>query len=156
MNIAEEINRLQELRDRGALSEEEFVKAKAAILNPPATPAASAPMTPERRAEQERTWAMLMHFALLLNILGAIGAIVIWQVKKKDLPGIEPHGKNSVNWILSELIYAAISGLLCMILIGFPMLLVLGILGIVFPIMAGVKANNGQVWKYPLSIQFLK
>ncbi|NLH17479.1 MAG: DUF4870 domain-containing protein [Phycisphaerae bacterium] len=156
MNIAEEINRLQELRDKGALSEEEFVKAKAAILNPPATPAASVPMTPERQAEQERTWAMLLHFALLLKILGAIGAIVIWQVKRKDLPGIEPHGKNAVNWILSELIYAAISGLLCMILIGIPMLMVLGVLGIVFPIMAGIKANNGQVWKYPLSIQFLK
>lgn len=156
MNIAEEINRLQELRDKGALSEEEFVKAKAAILNPQVAPPVAAPMTPERQAEQERTWAMLMHFALLLNILGAIGAIIIWQIKKKDLPGIEPHGKNAVNWILSDLIYAAISGLLCMILIGIPMLMVLGVLGIIFPIMAGIKANNGQVWKYPLSIQFLK
>ncbi len=25
-----------------------------------------------------------------------------------------------------------------------------------FPILAGVKANNGEVWKYPLAITFLK
>lgn len=158
MNIAEEISKLQELRDKGALSEEEFVKAKAAILNPPAAPAvpAYAPMTPERQAEQERTWAMLMHFALLLHFLGAIAAIVIWQIKKKDLPGIEAHGKNVTNWALSELIYAAISGILCIVGIGILMFMVLGVLGIVFPIMGGVKANNGQVWKYPLAITFLK
>ncbi len=160
MNIAEEIQRLQDLRDKGALSEEEFVKAKAAILNPPTTPtpSASAAMTPERQAEQERLWGMLMHFSLLLTyaFIGIVLAIVIWQVKKKELPGIDPHGKNVVNWIITELIYGFISLLLCFIFIGIPMLFVLGILGIVFPIIGGIKANNGEVWKYPLSIQFLK
>jgi len=160
MNIAEEISKLQELRDKGSLSEEEFVKAKAAILNPPAAPPvpAYAPMTPERQAEQERLWAMLMHFSLLLSyaFVGLVLAIVIWQVKKKELPGIDAHGKNVANWILSELIYGAISGVLCTILIGVPMLFVLIALGIIFPIIAGIKANNGQVWKYPLTITFIK
>jgi uncharacterized Tic20 family protein len=160
MNIAEEIQKLQELRDKGALSEEEFVKAKAAIINPPAAPTgfAPSPMTPERRAEQERLWAMLMHFSLLLSyaFIGLVLAIVIWQVKKKELPGIDAHGKNVANWILSELIYGIISLILCMALIGVPMLMALGVIGIVFPIIGGIKANNGQVWKYPLSIQFLK
>lgn len=160
MNIAEEISRLQELRDKGALSEEEFIKAKAAIINPQTTPVASAPtpMTPERQAEQERLWAMLMHFSLLLTyaFIGIVLAIVIWQIKKKDLPGIHAHGKNVANWIISEFIYGIISGILCMIIIGIPMLMALVVLGIVFPIIAGIKANNGQVWKYPMSIQFLK
>ncbi len=160
MNIAEEISKLQELRNKGALSEEEFVKAKAAIINPPAAPTAPAyaPMTPERQAEQERLWAMLMHFSLLLSyaFIGLVLAIVIWQVKKKELPGIDTHGKNVANWILSELIYGAISGVLCTILIGVPMLFVLIALGIIFPIIGGIKANNGQVWKYPLTITFIK
>jgi uncharacterized Tic20 family protein len=160
MNIAEEISKLQELRDKGALTEEEFVKAKAAILNPPAAPAvpAYAPMTPERQAEQERLWAMLMHFSLLLvyAFIGLVLPIVIWQVKKKELPGIDVHGKNVTNWLLSVLIYGAISSILCFILIGFPMLMALGVVCIIFPIIGGIKANNGQVWKYPMSIQFLK
>jgi uncharacterized Tic20 family protein len=160
MNIAEEISKLQELRDKGALSEEEFVKAKAAIINPPAAPAgfASGPMTPERQAEQERLWAMLMHFSLLLSyaFIGLVLAIVIWQVKKKELPGIDAHGKNVANWIISEVIYGVISFILCMALIGVPMLMALGVIGIVFPIIGGIKANNGQVWKYPLTITFIK
>jgi uncharacterized Tic20 family protein len=160
MNIAEEISKLQELRDKGALSEEEFVKAKAAIINPPAAPAgfASGPMTPERQVEQERLWAMLMHFSLLLSyaFIGLVLAIVIWQVKKKELPGIDAHGKNVANWIISEVIYGVISFILCMALIGVPMLMALGVIGIVFPIIGGIKANNGQVWKYPLTITFIK
>jgi uncharacterized Tic20 family protein len=160
MNIAEEIQKLQDLRDKGALSEEEFVKAKAAIINPPAAPAgfAPSPMTPERQAEQERLWAMLMHFSLLLSyaFIGLVLAIVIWQVKKKELPGIDAHGKNVANWIISEVIYGVISFILCMALIGVPMLMALGVIGIVFPIIGGIKANNGQVWKYPLTITFIK
>jgi uncharacterized protein len=160
MNIAEEISKLQELRDKGALSEEEFVKAKAAIINPQAAPVgfAPTPMTPERQAEQERLWAMLMHFSLLLSyaFIGLVLAIVIWQVKKKELPGIDAHGKNVANWIISEVIYGVISFILCMALIGVPMLMALGVIGIVFPIIGGIKANNGQVWKYPLTITFIK
>jgi uncharacterized Tic20 family protein len=160
MNIAEEIQKLQDLRDKGALSEEEFVKAKAASINPPAAPAgfAPSPMTPERQAEQARLWAMLMHFSLLLSyaFIGLVLAIVIWQVKKKELPGIDAHGKNVANWIISEVIYGVISFILCMALIGVPMLMALGVIGIVFPIIGGIKANNGQVWKYPLTITFIK
>ncbi len=161
MNIAEELSKLQELRDRGALSEEEYVKAKAAILNPPShQPAESSPvsMSPERLAEQERLWAMLMHFSLLLNyaIIGAVLAIVIWQVKKKELPGLDAHGKNITNWIISSILYVAICSVLTVVLIGIPMLIALVVLNIVFPIMGGVKANNGQVWKYPLAITFIK
>jgi uncharacterized Tic20 family protein len=158
MNITEELNKLQELRDKGALSDEEYAKAKAAILNPMANqPSGSSGvnMSPERMAEQERVWGMLMHFALLLNILGVIVAVAIWQIKKTELPGIDAHGKNAVNWAISELVYILISGLLCVVGIGFLMLFALMIIGIVFPLIAGIKANNGQVWKYPLAITFI-
>jgi len=44
--------------------------------------------------------------------------------------------------------------MLFVVLIGIPLLIALAILAIVFPIVAAIKANNGQVWKYPLSIPF--
>jgi uncharacterized Tic20 family protein len=37
--------------------------------------------------------------------------------------------------------------------IGFGLLMILGVLSIVFPVIAGIKANNGEVWRYPLSIR---
>ncbi len=81
--------------------------------------------------------------------------IIIWQIKKTELPAIDVHGKNALNWILSFLLYTVASFLLAFVLIGIPILLALGICGIVFPILAGVKANNGQVWKYPMAIPFI-
>ncbi len=110
--------------------------------------------------KEVRLWAMILHLSLfsgyIVPLAGFIAPIVIWQVKKSEMPEIDAHGKNVVNWILSALIYGAISSLLTLILIGIPMLVALGIAAVAFPIIGGIKANSGEVWKYPLTIQFLK
>ena len=102
---------------------------------------------------------MFLHLSLLAGFLvpfaGLIAPIVIWQMKKASLPEIDAHGKIVVNWIISAVIYAAVSFVLIFVLIGIPLLIVLGILSVVFPIIGGIKANNGEAWKYPLSIRFL-
>ena len=108
---------------------------------------------------QTRTWAMLLHFSLFLNyivpIAGLIAPILIWQIKKDELPGIEVHGRNVVNFIISMLIYSVISILLCFFLIGFALLPILGLMAIVFPIIGGIKANDGIAWPYPMMIKFI-
>jgi len=107
-----------------------------------------------------RQWAMFLHLSLFAGFLvpmaGLVVPIIIWQLKKEEFPEIDEHGKIVVNWIISSFIYAAVCVVLCFVLIGIPLLFVLGVLSIVFPIIGGIKANDGQVWKYPLSIQFLK
>ena len=80
--------------------------------------------------------------------------IVLWQVKKNESPAIDQHGRIVVNWIISEFIYGIVFGLLCLILIGIPFVIALAVVGIVFPIMGAVRANDGRVWPYPLSIPF--
>jgi len=109
---------------------------------------------------ETRTWAMFLHFSLLAGfvvpIAGLVAPIIIWQVQKNNLPGIDEHGKVVVNWLISAIIYGVVSGLLTVILIGIPMLIVLVVVSIIFPIIGGIKANDGQLWKYPLSIQFFK
>ncbi len=80
----------------------------------------------------------------------------MWATIKKESSVIDAHGKNVINWIISFMIYAFISAMLCFVLIGIPMLFALGICSIVFTIMGAVKANNGVVWKYPMSIRFFK
>ena len=82
--------------------------------------------------------------------------ILIWQLKKAELPELDVHGKNAVNWMISALIYAVVGFILMFVLIGGPLLIVLGVLGVVFPVIAAIKANNGVVWQYPLTIQVLK
>jgi uncharacterized Tic20 family protein len=167
MNVADELQKLQQLHQSGAINDHEFSLAKAKLLSGPAelhaAPAAHAePMPPSPAAlEQEtRQWAMFLHLSVLAGFLvpfaGLAVPIVIWQMKKTDLPGIDVHGKNALNWIISEIIYLAVSAILLFVFIGIPLLIALGLVGVIFPIVAAIKAGNGEVWKYPLSISFLK
>ncbi|MEC7118370.1 MAG: DUF4870 domain-containing protein [Pseudomonadota bacterium] len=118
---------------------------------PPVTPPTGTP-------DQIRQWALILHLSqyagLLVPFANLIAPVIIWQLKKNEMPELDQHGKNVVNWNLSLLIYAAISAVLMLILVGFLFLAILGILFLIFPLIASVKANEGTVWQYPLSIRF--
>lgn len=105
-------------------------------------------------------WSMFVHFSLfagyVIPLAGLIVPIMLWQIKKDEWPIVDQHGKNVVNWIISMIIYFVISGILCLVLVGFILIPILIVLDIVFPIIGGIKANQGEVWKYPLTIPFIK
>ena len=44
---------------------------------------------------------------------------------------------------------------LFVVLIGIPIVIAVAVMGIIFPIIAAVKCNNGEIWSYPLAIRFL-
>jgi uncharacterized Tic20 family protein len=164
MNISDELQKLQQLHQSGALTDDEYARAKDKLLGGSAAiqegPGVFAEAGPSSREQQTRQWAFLLHLSQLAGyvvpLAGLVAPIVIWQLKKDELPGLDAHGKNVLNWILSELIYFMVSVLLVFVFIGIPLLIALGICGIVFAILGAIKANNGEVWKYPLSITFLK
>jgi len=121
------------------------------------TPTATA--SPDSVDSDSRMWAMFLHLSQLLHFIplaGFIIPIVIWQVKKDELPWLDQHGKNVVNWMISEIIYFVASFFLMIVLVGIPLLVAMGICAIVFPIIGGIKASSGVVWKYPMVISFLK
>ena len=109
------------------------------------------------------SYCMLLHLSQLLNLLsggmtcaGVIAPIVLWAIAKDRSVQVDEHGKIALNWQISYLIYMAVSVALCLAIIGVFILAVVWVLGIVFPIIGAVKANEGTVWKYPLSIPFFK
>ena len=73
-------------------------------------------------------------------------------------PASTPTARTALNWIISELVYAILFGLLLFVVLplAVALLIALGVVGVIFPIVAAVKANNGKVWKYPFAIMFLK
>jgi uncharacterized Tic20 family protein len=103
---------------------------------------------------------MFLHLSALAGYLvwgaGLVAPIVMWQMKKKEMPAIDAHGCHAANWVITFIIAAVICIPLCFVLIGFALLGVLGLLGIIFPIIAAVKASNGELWRYPMSITFFK
>ena len=162
MTLADEIERLQQLHASGALSEEEFAAAKQKVLNAaPGSPDASesSPVSGSTFRLSEAQWAMCLHFSMLCGVLftgvGYVVPLLLWLLKKDDMPSLDVHGRNAMNWVLSSLIYGAGCFLLSFVIVGIPMLFALGALCVVFPIVAGIKANDGKVWGYPLSIRFL-
>ena len=114
----------------------------------------------DNKTEETRQWAVLLHLSTLLGfivpILGFVVPIIIWQWKKTELPAIDAHGKVVANAIISYIIWGAISIPLCILLIGFVLLWILGILAVIFPIIAALKARDGIVWDYPLTIKFFR
>lgn len=109
--------------------------------------------------QDTKTWAMILHFSLLAGwvvpLAGLIAPIIIWQIKKEELPGIDEHGKTALNFILSMLLYGLIASLLVMVVVGIVLVPLLVIVGIVYPIMGGIKANEGELWSYPGIIRFV-
>ncbi|MCY7376810.1 MAG: DUF4870 domain-containing protein [Pyrinomonadaceae bacterium] len=112
------------------------------------------------QTSEQKQMGMFLHLSQLLNIIlppaGIVVPIVLWQMKKNETPALDAHGKMVVNWLISSVIYFAVSVVLSIILIGFLGLIALGIMSIVFPIIGAIKANNGELWEYPLTIKFLK
>ncbi|MBP9108647.1 MAG: DUF4870 domain-containing protein [Pyrinomonadaceae bacterium] len=108
----------------------------------------------------ERQMGMIMHLSQLINVLffpiGIVAPIVLWQTQKDKMPALDAHGKMVTNFMISMTIYMIVSIILMFVLIGFLTILAVAVMGIVFPIIGGIKANNGELWSYPLTIKFLK
>ncbi len=104
-------------------------------------------------------WGMFCHLSALSGYFipfgFLIGPLVIWSIKKDEFPFVNEQGKAALNFQLSMLIYFIISAILIIIVIGILMLIALGIFQLIMIVIAGVKANNGETFQYPLSIRFL-
>src|SRR5436309_6344471 len=117
------------------------------------------PPTPSTSSDV-RTWCVFCHASALLGLffhfLGHIfGPLVVWLIKRGDSPEIDAHGKESLNFQISMLIYDAIAAILCTFLIGIPILIALWIMNTVFVIIASIRASEGKFYRYPITIRFL-
>lgn len=108
----------------------------------------------------ERTWGMLCHLGIFIGHFIPLGnflaPLIIWLMKREESDFVNHHGKESLNFQISIFIYLAIAFVFTFVLIGFPFLIGLWIFSLVIVIIAGLKANDGQYYRYPLTIRFIK
>jgi len=117
-------------------------------MQPPALPADPIP------SQDEKNLALIMHVLSLVGF-SLIGPLIIWLIKKDESAFINIQGRELLNFQLSILIYAAICIPLCFILIGIPMLFVVGIASLILTIIGLIRATEGKIYRFPLTIRML-
>src|SRR5207248_10883913 len=86
-----------------------------------------------------RTWNVLCKATALDGFFvqwagHILGQLIVWLAKRSDSAEIDEYGKESLNFQISMLIYNVIAGVLCLVLVGFIILVILHILNLVLVI----------------------
>ena len=121
---------------------------------------------------EEKQWAMFAHLSALVGgILTSgwagsigcfIGPLVIWLVKKDTMPFVDDQGKEALNFnITVGIVFLALLILSIVtfgigLIVAVPLWIIIGIAWLVFTIIAAVKANNGERYRYPLTLRLIK
>ncbi len=109
--------------------------------------------------QRDRNLGVLLHLSSFSGIIipyaGYVVPVVIWLVYKES-DFVNRQGFIFFNGLISYTIYGIVSGLLCWILIGFPLLVVVFILAVWGPIRAALAAREGRFREYPLIITFFR
>ncbi len=112
-------------------------------------------------SKDETMWGMFCHLSGLALLTGipfanVIGPLVVWLIKKDEMPFVDDQGKEALNFQISVAIYVIVSFVLIFALIGVVLLPAVAIFALVMTIIASLKANQGEAYRYPLCIRFLK
>jgi len=110
-------------------------------------------------ADQERLWAMLAHllsFVAAYIALGFLAPLIVLLVFGPRSAFVRANAVESLNFNLSWLLYAVVGAILIFLVIGIFILIALGIAYVVLIIIASIRANNGQLYRYPLTIRFVR
>jgi len=99
----------------------------------------------------EKTMAILSH--VLTFVSSILAPLIIYLIKKDESSFVAQHAKESLNFQISLCI---ITFILFITIIGILLLWVVGILALVFVIVATIKASEGKLYRYPFSIRLIK
>lgn len=109
---------------------------------------------------------MMVHFSALTGYVTFVGfflgPVIVWILKKEDFPGLDAHFKEAINFQISMLIYLVAAVFIVVVTLGvgvviaLPAFAIIGILDVLFPLIAGVQAYEGNNFRYPISIRFVR
>jgi hypothetical protein len=113
----------------------------------------------ELPSDEERQWALFAHLAALAGFIipfgNLIGPLIIWQVKKAELPFVDEQGKEALNFQITVSLAVLVCILLMAVLIGLLLLPVVAIGALVLTVIGAIKANGGEHYRYPLTLRLI-
>ena len=110
--------------------------------------------------KDDKQWAMFAHLSAILTTytvgMGFLGPLIIWLVKKDQSRFVDDQAKEALNFQLTLLIGVVIGIATACLIVGIVILIGVGVFSLVMCIIAGVRANSGERYRYPLTIRFIK
>lgn len=114
------------------------------------------PPPPSEIPSEARNLGMLCHLVSLASLTGIPGilcVLVVWLLKRDEHPFVDEQGKESLNFNITTLI-ASVACFLTVV--GILLIIVIAVAYVVLSIVAGIKANEGISYRYPLTIRLVK
>jgi uncharacterized Tic20 family protein len=143
------------------------------MTQPPPPPGYGYPPPPPANSD-EKTWALVATFGAAVGafvscgVLGFVGPLVAFLAKGKESPAVRAHSLAALNFQapLSAVAFLFVIAYNCSGIIpgvGWLVSLLAGVVSlavfvvaILFGVLAGVKANDGQFYKYPFNFDLIK
>jgi uncharacterized protein len=106
-------------------------------------------------SNEERTWCVFVHLSALSAFFipfgNLIGPLVLWLIKRGEMPMVDQQGKEALNFQLTMFIVGLLCSPLVLVGIGIVLLILLWIVDVILVIVAAVKTSGGEVYRYPLT-----
>ena len=114
---------------------------------------------PGNATQEERNLGMLCHLLALSGFIvpfgNIIGPLILWILKKDESIYLDDHGRECLNFQISMTIWQILCIPLWFVCVGMPLSIALLVVSLVCTIIAAVKANAGEYYRYPITIRFL-
>lgn len=153
-------NKFEDLSDaifEDSTMDDEFMKLEEVSSETYYTPTS---VSSKPRNQDEKTWFLLAHLSSLSSFIvpfgSLLGPFLVWQIKKDQMPGIVSHAKSALNFQITMALLMLVSIPLMFIGIGFLTFFAAFIGSLIFAIVNGIKAQNGESYKYPFSLNLIK
>lgn len=109
--------------------------------------------------QDEKTMALIAHMGTIVGNFFGVGFLVpliLMLTKGKESSFIREHAVESLNFQITVFIAAVVAAITMCIGVGFILLPVIGIAALVMAIIAGLKANEGVTYRYPVALRLVK
>ena len=114
-------------------------------------PLSDAPLAPKG---SDKIWSMLSHLSALLGV-GFVLPLVVYLAMRQESEYVAANAREALNFHISVLIYTLCCVPLVFIVVGIPLLIVLGLGSLVLAIIATIKASDGGCYRYPLTLRLV-
>ena len=127
-------------------------------MNDASTPNLTSNSSP---SSQERNWAVFCHLAALSGAVSEgvgclLGPLIIWMLKKDQMPFVADQGREALNFQITVLIGLVLAFLLRVLVIGYALLALIVLFDLVCVIIGAIKASEGVAFRYPINLRLIK